>query len=215
MTARLLSTGGAAQSGPVHRLAIAAGRVIVASLGLYLLFAVRTDEGFTGPILISLVLLLGLFMVSRREGALRPMILYIAAMATFIQLRAFADQTGIPTSYSYVVQIEQAVFGQTPSVWLQDHLYTVGQASLLDIYTASIYFSYFLGFQVAALVVWLTRRRLFAVYASAVVFAEYLGLLACLILPTAPPWLAAEKGYIAPVHRSVKELMSRAEPGAY
>ena len=216
MTARLLSLGGAAQPISLNRLATAAGRIFTILLAVYLIRITRTDERLDEGLLLSFGVFVGLYLVFGRRGVLRPVILYIIATAAFAQVRLFADQTGIPTSFTYVVDLERAAFGGVvPTVWLQEHFYEVGKASLVAVYASSVYLSYFVAFQIAALAVWLRKRSFFPTYATSIVLASYIGLMTCLILPTAPPWMAGQEGHIAPVHRVVEQLLSSADSSAY
>jgi membrane-associated phospholipid phosphatase len=215
MTASLQSPARAGRPFSLQRLLNVAGRILAVPLGLYLLIAVRGDEGFNEALIISVAIFVALYFACGRQAAFRQVVVYIIAMAGFVQLRSLADQTGIPTSFAYVIQMETALFGQVPTVWLQEHLYEFGRVTALDVYLALIYVSYFAAFQVAALVVWLKQRALFPVYATAVVLTAYIGLITCFVLPTAPPWLAAQEGDIPPVHRSVKEMLNKADTSVY
>jgi membrane-associated phospholipid phosphatase len=86
---------------------------------------------------------------------------------------------------------------------------------LITLYLTAIYISYFVGFQICALVIWIRSRAFFPVYATAVVVAAYIGLMTCLLLPTAPPWLAAEEGHLPPVQRVVENQLDTVDSSAY
>jgi membrane-associated phospholipid phosphatase len=78
-----------------------------------------------------------------------------------------------------------------------------------------VYVSYFFVLHVVAFYLWSRRRELFGLYAGALLLTLYVGLLACFLLPTAPPWLASQHGDIAGVHRVFQEVVNGIEASAY
>jgi hypothetical protein len=60
----------------------------------------------------------------------------------------------------------------------------------LEIASAAVYMSYFVVSHLVALVLWRKDRQAFKRFGLSILIAVYTGLLVCLVLPTAPPWLA-------------------------
>jgi membrane-associated phospholipid phosphatase len=64
-----------------------------------------------------------------------------------------------------------------------------------------VHASYFFGFVVVGLGVWLWRRERFAAFTRVLLCTFALGLAGYALLPTEPPWLAAREGYAQPAQR--------------
>jgi hypothetical protein len=80
-------------------------------------------------------------------------------------LWSLADQAGFQARYDYVIALDKALaVGQVPTVWLQEHLYSAGRVSPLDVYSSVIYFSYFIVPFVAAVALWHLRPLGFRLY---------------------------------------------------
>jgi membrane-associated phospholipid phosphatase len=215
MAAGLLRFGENARPFSPSRLALALFRIAAIILAVYLIRATRTDGRIDAGLLISLAVFAGLYFIFGRRGELRPVMLYLIFTGCFAQVRLFADQTGIPVQFEYVITIERAIFSAIPTVWLQEQLYRPGESSLITLYSAAVYVSYFLGFQICALVIWIRYRDFFPIYATSVIVAAYIGLMTCIAIPTAPPWLAAQEGYLPPIERIMEVLLDTVDSSAY
>ena len=166
-----------------------------------------------GAVAVSLGLL---YVVARRDRAFRLWAGYVLGFLFFAHLRSLADETGIPVRFEYVADLEQALFaGQSPTVWLQEHLYVPGNGGPLEIAATSVYFSYFFAPHLVALWLWLRRRDLFGRYVTALLGTAYLGLALSFVVPTAPPWLAGQSGHLPFVSRIVEDVVSGVNPSAY
>ena len=134
---------------------------------------------------------------------------YVLGFGAFAYLRTFADETGVPWQYDYVVALERAVaLGTIPTVWLQDRLVTPGEYGLLAQSMYAVYFSYFFAVHAVAVIVWRKHREFFPLFVTAVLATYWAGLAISFALPTAPPWLAANEGLVPHVQRIVVDLTS-------
>ena len=167
------------------------------------------------PVLVIGAVCLALWLTFGRGRSIRPLLLYLVGFGAFVQLRALADETGITVHYAYVIDLETALFGVVPSAWLQAHLYEPARATLIDIFAAVVYVSYYFIFHILALLLWLRHRDRFPFYAGAVLLTYYLGLAVSFLLPTAPPWLAAEAGEIPTTMRIFRDFVTTASDGSY
>lgn len=92
-------------------------------------------------------------------------------------------------------------FGQIPTIWLQDRLYEPGTVHWYDALAAVVYLLHFvfpLGF---GFVLWLRSRQAFRQFTTALLAMSYGAFVFFLLLPTAPPWLAQEWGYLDDLQR--------------
>lgn len=180
-----------------------------------LLISMRTQAGVTTNLALTATAAGALWLVLGRDASARPAVVYVIGFGIFAQLRALADETGLPVHYAYAIDSEEALFGGLPSAWLQEHLYQAGRLGPIDVAATGVYLSYFVAVHAVALAIWLRARQQFVLYAGAVLLTLYVGLVACTLVPTAPPWLAAEDGLTPPVSRVFQDVSSSNAPGSY
>ena len=166
-----------------------------------------------GAVAVSLALL---YVVGRRDAAFRVWAVYMLAFLLFAHLRGLTDETGIPARFDYVVNLEQTLFaGTTPTLWLQERLYAVGEIGPAEIASVAVYTSYFLVPHLVALALWWRRPELFGRFAAALLGTAYLGLAVSFAAPTAPPWLAGQAGHLPFVSRVVQDVTNGVDPSIY
>jgi len=198
------------------RASIAIGRPLLLMAALASLAAVRLDVPLYIYIIAVAVSLAAVHVLVQRGSDFRPWALYILAFVLFAHLRTLADETGNPARYGYVISLERALFlGTVPTLWLQKQLYTFGRATILDLYSLAIYLTYFFAPHITALALWRLNPARFRPYIAALLGALYLGLAVAFIVPTAPPWLAGQRGDLPHVFRILRDILGRANPEAY
>lgn len=106
------------------------------------------------------------------------------------------------------IAVDRAVFGQVPTVWLQQHLFTPGAAHWYDRLIVPVYLSHFIVSLVLAVMLWCVNYPLFRRYLTALVTLTVAGLTTYLLYPAAPPWMAALNGRLPEVHRVVQETLT-------
>lgn len=143
-------------------------------------------------------------------------VLFVGLFVAFVWLRSLADDTGIPTRFRYPIEIERAILGGHNSVvWLQGHLYHGEVITPLTLLVVAVYGSYFVVPPAMALILWWCRARRLARFTVALYATLYFGLVPVFLVPTAPPWLAAQHGYLPPVTRLVPLIAHRIHPGLF
>ena len=127
---------------------------------------------------------------------------FVAGIFAYTLLRSFADETAIPTRTTYPIRFDHALFlGTDPIQWLQDRFFQVSDIGALDFFTVGMHWSFFVAPYAMAIAIFLRKRQAFPRYVGVVVGTMYLGLLLFFLLPTAPPWLAAQEGQLNGVYR--------------
>jgi membrane-associated phospholipid phosphatase len=141
---------------------------------------------------------------------------YILGFVLFVHLRTLGDETGMAAQFGYVIALEKALCaGVVPTVWLQGHLYALGDTSWLETGCLAIYITYFFAPHLVGLAVWRLDHQRFRLYAVAMLVTFYVGLVACFVLPTAPPWLAAQTGDLPHVYRVITDIGHGTSPETY
>lgn len=154
------------------------------------------------------------YLTDRRESRLQ-WTCYVLGFVLFAYLRSVADETPIPVFYEYVIALEQALPGSIPTLFLQARLYELGNPDMLDWVAVVLHFSYFIVPHLFAVSLLMGTRRLFGRYVVAALGTYYGALLVSAILPTAPPWLAAQDGYLSHVFRVVENVLLNVDPETY
>ncbi len=90
--------------------------------------------------------------------------------------------------------------GELPTTRLQHALY-VGHIRWLDFYFYGLYMCHFVAPLVFGVLIWRLRPMHYNRYIAAFVLLSYAGFLTYVAYPAAPPWMAAERGLIEPIHK--------------
>ena len=152
----------------------------------------------------------------RRARARRWWFVYVAGTFAYTLLRSYADETRMPIRTMYPIDIDRALFfGVEPVSWLQHRLFSPARVSALDWAAVLVHWSFFLAPHAAAVGIFVWRRDLFPRYAMLVVSTLYLGLLLFFVVPTAPPWLAAQAGSLPEAFRVMDFVGGRVDSETY
>lgn len=124
--------------------------------------------------------------------------------------RGFADNYTQP-HVTELIDADVLMFGwltdgQIPTIWLQEHLFDRSGTRWWDVLVSWVYFSHFVVALTAASVLWLRSRGQWGAFMRRWLFLTVLGLITYFAYPAAPPWWAAERGYLA---EEVVRLSSR------
>ncbi len=211
------------------RAALAAGRRetalrMAATTGSLLLMAALAYDMISGKwigaagwhLAGALAAVLLLMPTARRVRYLHVGVLYMFGLFVYTVLRSFADNTFIPVRSDYVIRIDRALFfGTHPTQWLQATFFDPTRLRPLDWVTVQVHWSYFALPHLAALAVYIRKRELFPRFVALVLGTFYLGLALYFLLPTAPPWLAADHGLLPGVTRVMDFVGGQVDTESY
>ena len=133
---------------------------------------------------------------------------FCLGLVSYLLAAQIVSEYKLSVHYTPQLKLEEWLTpGPIPTLWLQDHLYH-GKTGPLEVFSVAMYVSHFWVPLVLGCVFVLTGRgqafaRLMFGMLTALVLAEITFILA----PTAPPWLAAQKGYVSPVHHVLKDSL--------
>jgi membrane-associated phospholipid phosphatase len=166
---------------------------------------------FVYPVLFALPLCLAMF---RREAqALRLWGAYVVSFVAFSMLRIGADDFGFPAHAAYVATMDRWLgLGTIPTHLLQSILPLSGPVVWAAVL---VHLTYYAMPPLAGLVCWLRDARRFPRYTYSLVAIYVVSILAHIVLPTVPPWLAGITGTIEPVRRLVAEALNGWNPAFY
>jgi membrane-associated phospholipid phosphatase len=127
----------------------------------------------------------------------------VAVLAVYDFTRGAADSVGIGVHSAPMIDFDRFVFvGQTPSEWLQAHLYDADAVHWYDVAFTLVYTSYFIVPFALAGILWARDRLAFLRFARRLVSLAAAGLATYVLFPAAPPWMAAERGLLSGVQRT-------------
>jgi PAP2 superfamily len=120
--------------------------------------------------------------------------------------RGAADKLGIGVHFHPMIDFDKAVFfGQTPTEWLQHHLYNPNVVSGWNVFFTLTYTSYFLTPFALAGWLWARDRLEYLRFAKRLVTLAIAGVTTYILFPAAPPWMAAREGLLHHIDRTTGE----------
>jgi hypothetical protein len=132
-----------------------------------------------------------------------PMVIVLGA---YDLTRGVADKLGIGVHFQTMIDFDKALFfGQTPTEWLQHHLYNPNVLSAWNVGFTLTYTSYFITPFALAGWLWARDRPAYLRFAKRLVSLAILGVITYILFPAAPPWLAGQEGLLHDVQRTTSE----------
>ena len=92
-------------------------------------------------------------------------------------------------------------FGELPTLWLQDKLFVEGTTHWYDAVAALTYMFHFVLPLAFGFLLWARDRPLFRRFTLTLLAMSYAAFVLFMLFPAAPPWLAAQWGYMEGVER--------------
>jgi PAP2 superfamily len=143
---------------------------------------------------VAIVLFIAAILSGRALLFVKDWGVFILVLLTWQLASPLATRFGFPQHLQELIDADRFLFfGHVPPVWLQQHLYQPNVLQPWDVVAASIYMLHFLTPLLAAFILWMTNRRLFANFAVAFVVVALAGWATYVLYPAVPPWMAAEK----------------------
>jgi membrane-associated phospholipid phosphatase len=180
-------------------------RLLLAAVAAYaiLLSILMIAKGISvTPDLVVVAFGLAALILGRGRLFLRDWIPFVALFFAYELMRGYADKFGQAIHVTDVISIERIVgLGGLPTVWLQGLLHTGPATSPDNLATLSVVF-YFLHFPLPLAIgflLWIHQRRVYYDYVAALIVLSMVAFVTYLVLPVAPPWWAADHGYVTGV----------------
>lgn len=186
------------EEGPVSSPTLAARALLALQTGILLtMTGVVATKFWQDDVWLGWALVAGAVLVwlpeLRQARARRWWFVYVAGIFAYTLLRSYAGSTFVPIRTGYVITFDRDLFqGTLPVIWLQNRLFSPTHLSPVDMFAVGIHWSFFVAPHVGAIAIFLWRRELFPRYVVLVVGTMYMGLLLFFLVPTTPPWLAAQ-----------------------
>jgi membrane-associated phospholipid phosphatase len=181
---------------------------LILALFLILLFVFQRYV-FVPKIIIILLIVLGAALMRRLPLLIKDWFVFISFVYLFDSLRGsiyiLTCKLGLPVHATYVIGIEKALFGQVPSAVLQARLLDPAKApqfTWLERTLTAFHGSHFLAFLLIGFIIWLYKSGSFRLFRTSYYLLIFLGVLGYFLIPTVPPWMAANNfGLLPPLIR--------------
>jgi len=152
------------------------------------------------PDIIFLVLAVGFAWGSNRRPFLRDFAPFILLLLSYDAMRGFADNLGGRVRVDYPIRWDEALFfGEVPTVTLQRWLFEPGVTHWYDYGAALLHIMHFIVPLFFAAIIWQRYRQHYWPYVITLLLTSYAGFITFMLVPTAPPWYAAEQGRLSGV----------------
>jgi len=122
---------------------------------------------------------------------------FVALLFAYELMRGLADDAGFPLHMEDLIVAEKLLaFGNVPTQVLQDALQPAAGVGLVAVLATMVYMIHFLVPILVGLTLWVWRRALFHDFMAALIVLSLAAFVTYLLLPSAPPWYAAERGLL-------------------
>ena len=152
----------------------------------------------------------GVRLVRILRGAGRFLIDWSPVFAVLFLYDAIHNQLGrfLPPAHVLPqIRGDEALSGGTVlTIRLQRAFYAPGHPHWWDYVALAVYTSHFFVPALIALWLWIRSRPRYLRYMAGFVGMTTLGYITYVVFPAVPPWLASQRGTLAPTHRLVREL---------
>ncbi|MDP9248714.1 MAG: phosphatase PAP2 family protein [Candidatus Dormibacteraeota bacterium] len=143
------------------------------------------------------VLLLPIAVMSGRFwGFFKDWVPFVVLLLSWEAMRGIAPLLGMPVHNGALISERWLFADHLPTILLQNLLERGWLGQVIDYTAAIVYFCHFPVTLGVAVVLWLVDRDQFLRYAGTLLGMGFVAFLFCLMVPTAPPWYAANQGLI-------------------
>ena len=165
------------------------------------------------PNLSAILLVIPLAIAGIRDhSTFRYWAVYVIGFFGFAYLRDLGDQL-LPVLVRYPILLDQVLaMGSHPVVLIQQ-AYTPGNPRWWDYAALTVHMSYFVAIPFTGILLWKSDRLRPLLLGAVVVYLSSVAV--CILLPTAPPWMAGQMKAMPTVYRIIGDVLGGSTPGFY
>jgi membrane-associated phospholipid phosphatase len=194
---------GVRRPGPL--VGVAFGYLVVIS-GLMIWRGISVSPDYLLLLMVPVALLSG-----RVVRFLADWVPFIALFLAYEAMRGLASKTGFAPHVGDLAGAEQWLFGgRLPTAVLQSVVHTSAVGGAVDYFATVVYFCHFVVPLTVGLVLWLVNRTAYLRYVTALLGMSCVAFVVFLLLPSAPPWYAADHGVITGVQKIITSTLPSA-----
>ena len=195
---------------------------LILASAVVILFALYAGKVLFLPKFLVFLVLVGVAAAARRmDGLVRDWFVFLAFVQLTDGLRGFiylaTCRLDLPVHVLYPLRWERALFGEVPSVSLQNALLGSPDGlsfGALEKVLTVLHGSHFVAFLGLGLILWLRRSPHFRTFRASFTILMAAGITGFALVPTVPPWMASELFGFLPklVHFNIK-IYNAVAPG--
>jgi membrane-associated phospholipid phosphatase len=149
------------------------------------------------PDVLAVALGLVAVLLGRTRLFLRDWLPFVVIFLAYELMRGIADDAGFPVHVTDVIAAERWLFGGiVPTAWLQDWLAPATGVGAAAIVGTILYMMHFAIPIATGFLLWVRDRTRYHDYLVAFILLSFAGFITFLFLPVAPPWWAAQNGFL-------------------
>lgn len=162
----------------------------------FFLFLSLFNRFFFAPkiLLLSIIVLIAVYL-GKLKILYKDWFVFLSFIYLFDSLRGtiyiLTCKFNLPVHTLYVIKIEKFLFGNIPSVSLQQALLDIDNITWLEKFLTVIHGTHFVAFLGIGLIIWLYKSAYFKQFKISFYLVTFIGVSFYFIIPTAPPWLAS------------------------
>lgn len=153
------------------------------------------------------LVLIPVLMVGRARRFVMDWVPFLLLLFSYDFLRGLAPVLGSHAHYGFSIRTDSFLFSTVPTVTLQSWFYHAGSPRIYDYAATIVYFLHFVAPLTFAFLLWIRDHAEFKRFIAAFVLLSYAALVTYVLFPAAPPWLAAQHGYLQPVHQVLADTL--------
>ncbi len=177
----------------------------VVALTAIALFLILKRNFWTPDTLFALLLVIFLVLGQARVFIVRfaPFLVLLLAYDSF---RGIADDLNTYVNFWPMISFDLNTFGgHLPTAVLQDWWWH-GSVQWYDFYFYFLYTIHFAAPVALAVLIWKLMPKMYWEFVVALVGLSFMAFITYVVFPAAPPWMAADLGYIEPIHRISSDI---------
>lgn len=176
-------------------------RAVGAGGATALLIIFASEPSFPTPDKIIIFLTFVFMAFGQAKAMLKRLLPFVILLLVYESFRGVASHLNTRVEFQWMIDADKWMFlGQLPTHTLQQWFWH----GSVQWYDFAFYLTYMLHFVLPlalAVAIWKLRESLYWQYITTFVAVSFMGFLTFLAFPAAPPWMAAEQGYIEPITR--------------
>lgn len=143
-----------------------------------------------------LILLLGSVLIKKTRQFLLDWLPFLLILISYDFLRGFVPILNKNIHYLELIKADQWIFGIVPTTAFQTLFFQGKSLKWYDFLATIFYFLHFALPLAFGFLLWVYHKSSFQKFVLAISLLSYTAWLTFLVFPSAPPWLAGEKGYL-------------------
>lgn len=133
-------------------------------------------------------------LIGQSASFLREFIPFTVIIFAYEILRGYADNMAGYVNIDNIIRLERTLFGNIPTIVLQEKFYTHGSYHIYDFLTFTLWALHFVVPLAFSFLLWKYKKTLYWQFILSLLCLTFAGFITYILFPVAPPWLASQVG---------------------